>query len=83
MQKILEITADGHLVLPEQTLHKFRFSAGMKFKLLADNDGVLVLKLLDMPVARSGVTENELQLQQAALDKMWNNPAEDIYNDEI
>ena len=83
MQQILDVTADGHLVLPEQTLRKFRFSAGMKFKLLADNDGVLVLKLLDMPIDRSGVTENELQLQQAALEKIWNNPAEDIYNDEI
>lgn len=83
MQQILELKANGHLVFPEQTFRKLRLTAGMKFKLLADNDGVLVLKLLDTPVDRSSITENELQLQQAALEKIWNDPVEDIYNDEI
>ncbi len=83
MQPILELKENGRLVLPEKTLRKLSLSAGKRFKLLTDDDGVIVLKLLDSEVNRSSVTESELRLQQEALEKIWNNPAEDIYNDEI
>jgi len=71
----------GHLVLPEEVLRQFNLIEGMKFKLLAADEGVLVLKLInDAPTEQTGVTEIDLRLQQIALAKIWDSPEEDIYD---
>ncbi|MBI1928459.1 hypothetical protein HYR99_29980 [Candidatus Poribacteria bacterium] len=71
----------GHLVLPEEVLRQLNLIEGMKFKLLAADEGVLVLKLInDAPTEQTSVTEVDLRLQQIALAKIWDSPEEDIYD---
>jgi hypothetical protein len=81
-KQLVEVAADGHLALPEETFRKLNLGPGMKFKLLADDDAVLVMKLA-VPIEQSSVGEAELRLQQAALAKIWDDPAEDLYNEDV
>jgi hypothetical protein len=64
--------------LPEETCRKLRLTVGAKFKLLSDDEGVLVLKLMETGL--TSVTEADLRLQQSALPKIWDDPNEDMYD---
>jgi bifunctional DNA-binding transcriptional regulator/antitoxin component of YhaV-PrlF toxin-antitoxin module len=79
-QQFVEVAADGHLALPTKTRRKLRLGPGMKFKLLTDDDSMLVMRLVP-PSAQSSIGAAELRLQQMALAKIWDDPAEDIYNE--
>lgn len=81
--QLVEVAADGHLALPEATVNKLHLGPGMKLKVLADDDAVLVMKLLNGTMEESTAREGELRLQQAALAKIWDDPAEDIYNEDV
>jgi hypothetical protein len=50
----------------------------MRFKLLADEDDVLVLRLVREEGTQ--VDESSLLLQQQALKNIWDNKEEDVYN---
>ncbi|NCO35662.1 MAG: hypothetical protein AUJ92_21075 [Armatimonadetes bacterium CG2_30_59_28] len=78
-----EVASDGHLALPEETYRKLHLGPGMKFELLTDHDSVLVLKLMSFPTGCSSATDADLRMQQAALNKIWGDPVEDIYNDDV
>ncbi|MBM4048338.1 MAG: hypothetical protein FJ279_24820 [Planctomycetes bacterium] len=78
-----EVAPDGHLALPEETVRKLGLGPGMKFRLLADDEAILVMKLVAGPYSRTSVTQADLRLQQAALAKIWDTPAEDLYNDDV
>jgi len=51
----------------------------MRFKLLADADGVLVLQLVREEETETQVDEGSLLLQQQALKNIWDSEEEDIY----
>ena len=51
----------------------------MRFKLLADADGVLVLRLVREEETETQVDEGSLLLQQQALKNIWDSEEEDIY----
>ena len=72
-----------HLVLPKGVLRDFNLVEGTKLELLAADEGMLVLKLIDSPAERTSVTESDLRLQQMAVAKIWDHPDEDIYNDDL
>lgn len=44
MTLYVEITGDGFLSIPKRSIEKMRLKTGMRFKLLADEDDVLVLR---------------------------------------
>jgi len=44
MTLYVEITEDGFLSIPKRGIEKMRLKIGMRFKLLADEDDVLVLR---------------------------------------
>jgi hypothetical protein len=56
MTLYVEITGDGFLSIPKRSIEKMRLKTGMRFKLLADEDDVLVLKLL-----REEETETQIE----------------------
>jgi len=79
MTLYLEITEDGFLSIPKRSLEKLHLKAGMRFKLLADEDDVLVLRLVREEDAESQVDEGSLLLQQQALRNIWDSEEEDVY----
>ena len=81
-QRFVEVAADGRLALPAKTRRKLHLGPGMKFKLLTDDDSMLVLKLV-RPAGKSSIGEAELRLQQLGLAKIWDDPAEDIYSEDV
>ena len=56
-----------------------RLRAGMRFKLLADEDGVLVLRLVRKEETENQIDDGSLLLQQQALKNIWDSEKEDIY----
>jgi hypothetical protein len=56
MTLYVEITGDGFLSIPKRSIEKMRLKTGMRFKLLAGEDDVLVLKLL-----REEETETQIE----------------------
>ncbi|MEA2074369.1 MAG: hypothetical protein U9O85_01335 [Euryarchaeota archaeon] len=79
MTLYIEITEDGFLSIPKRSLEKLHLKAGMRFKLLADEDDVLVLRLVREEDAESQVDESSLLLQQQALKNIWDSEEEDVY----
>jgi bifunctional DNA-binding transcriptional regulator/antitoxin component of YhaV-PrlF toxin-antitoxin module len=78
MTPYVEITEDGYLSIPKRSIEKMRLRAGMRFKLLADEDDVLVLRLVREEGTQ--VDESSLLLQQQALKNIWDSKEEDVYN---
>lgn len=78
MTPYVEITEDGYLSIPKRSIEKMRLRAGMRFKLLADEDDVLVLRLVREEGTQ--VDESSLLLQQQALKNIWASKEEDVYN---
>jgi len=77
MTLYVEITEDGYLSIPKRSVEKLRLRAGMRFKLLADEDDVLVLRLVREEETQ--VDEGSLLLQQQALKNIWDSKEEDVY----
>jgi len=76
MTRYAEAITDNQIALPEESCRKLKLRKGMKLKLLTDDESILVLKL----VGNTQIDEASLFLQQQALAKIWDNPAEDIYD---
>jgi bifunctional DNA-binding transcriptional regulator/antitoxin component of YhaV-PrlF toxin-antitoxin module len=53
----MEITEDGFLSIPKRSIEKMRLKTGMRFKLLADEDDVLILR----------EEETETQIEEGSL----------------
>ena len=81
--QLAEVATDGHLALPAETYARLRLGPGMRFKLLAAEEDMLVMRLVSPQQPRSSVGEPELLLQQAALSRIWEDPAEDLYTDDV
>ncbi|MCK4732118.1 MAG: hypothetical protein KAT65_06620 [Methanophagales archaeon] len=64
MTLYVEITGDGFLSIPKRSIEKMRLKTGMRFKLLADEDDVLVLKLL-----REEETETKIEVVSLLLHR--------------
>ena len=79
MMLYVEITEDGYLSIPKRSVEKMRLRPGMRFKLLADADGVLVLRLVREEETETQIDEGSLLLQQQALKNIWDSEEEDIY----
>jgi len=60
-----------------------RLRAGMRFKLLADEDDVLVLRLVREEETETQIDEGSLLLQQQALKNIWDSKEEDVYEYKI
>jgi len=45
MGQYVEITKNGYLSVPKRSVKKMQLRAGMRFKLLADEDDILVLRI--------------------------------------
>lgn len=58
------ITGDGFLSIPKRSIEKMRLKTGMRFKLLADEDDVLVLKLLREEGTETPIEEGSLLLDR-------------------
>ena len=79
MAQYVEITEEGYLSIPKRSAEKMRLRAGMRFKLLADEDDVLVLRLVREEKTKTQVDEGSLLLQQQALKNIWDSKEEDVY----
>ncbi|ATZ61198.2 MAG: hypothetical protein BME93_03600 [Methanosarcinales archaeon Met12] len=79
MTLYVEITEDGYLSIPKRSLEKMRLRAGMRFKLLADEDDILVLRLVHEEETDTYIDESSLLLQQQALKNIWDSEEEDVY----
>ena len=79
MAQYVEIREDGYLSIPKRSVEKMRLKAGMRFKLLADEEDVLVLRLVREEEAETQVDESSLLLQQQALKNIWDSEEEDVY----
>ena len=55
----------------------------MRFKLLADEDDILVLRLVREEKIETQVDESSLLLQQQALKNIWDSEEEDVYEQKI
>jgi bifunctional DNA-binding transcriptional regulator/antitoxin component of YhaV-PrlF toxin-antitoxin module len=77
MTLYVEIKRGGYLSIPKRIVEKMRLKAGMRFKLLADEDDVLVLRLVRENETQ--VDEGSLLLQQEALKNIWDSKEEDAY----
>ncbi|KAF5411854.1 MAG: hypothetical protein C5S38_08980 [Candidatus Methanophagaceae archaeon] len=64
MTLYVEITGDGFLSIPKRSIEKMRLKTGMRFKLLADEDDVLVLKLLREEETETPIEEGSLLLDR-------------------
>ncbi len=51
----------------------------MRFKLLADEEDILVLRLVREEETKTQVDEGSLLLQQHALKSIWDSEEEDVY----
>mgnify|MGYP000011532562 CR=1 FL=1 len=72
-----EIAEEGYLSIPMQSIKKMRLKTGMRFKLLADEEDVLVLRLVHEEETQ--VDEGSLLVQQQALKHIWDSKEEDVY----
>ncbi len=72
-----KITKEGYLSIPRRSIKKMRLKTGMRFKLLADEEDVLVLRLVHEEETQ--VDEGSLLLQQQALKNIWDSKEEDVY----
>ncbi len=72
-----KITEEGYLSIPRRSIKKMRLKTGMRFKLLADEEDVLVLRLVHEEETQ--VDEGSLLLQQQALKNIWNSEEEYVY----
>jgi len=79
MTLYVEITEKGYLSIPKRSVEKMRLRAGMRFKLLADEDDVLVLRLVREEETETQIDEGSLLLQQQALKNIWDSEEEDVY----
>ena len=79
MTLYVEITEDGFLSIPKRSIEKMRLKTGMRFKLLADEEDVLVLKLLREEETETQIEEGSLLLLQQALKNIWDSEEEDAY----
>ncbi|KAF5435869.1 hypothetical protein C5S35_10030 [Candidatus Methanophagaceae archaeon] len=79
MTLYVKITEDGFLSIPKRSIEKMLLRAGMQFKLLADEDNVLVLRLVREEETETQVDNGSLLLQQQALKNIWDSEEEDIY----
>jgi len=79
MAQYVKITENGYLSIPKRSVEKMRLRAGMRFKLLADEDDVLVLRLVREEETETQVDEGSLLLQQQALKNIWDSEEEDVY----
>lgn len=79
MASYVEITEKGYLSIPKRSVEKMRLRAGMRFKLLADEDDILVLRLVHEEKTRTQVDLSSLLLQQQALKNIWDSEEEDVY----
>ena len=79
MGQYVEITKNGYLSIPTRSVKKMQLRAGMRFKLLADEDDVLVLRLVREEKIETQVDESSLLLQQQALKNIWDSEEEDVY----
>ncbi len=64
MTLYVEITGDGFLSIPKRSIEKMRLKTGMRFKFLADEDDVLVLKLLREEETETPIEEGSLLLDR-------------------
>jgi len=83
MTQYVEITKEGYLSVPKRSIEKMRLRAGMRFKLLADEDDVLVLRLVREEETETQIDEGSLLLQQQALKNIWDSKEEDVYEYKI
>ena len=83
MTQYVEITKEGYLSIPKRSVEKMRLMAGMRFKLLADEDDVLVLRLVREEETETQVDAGSLLLQQQALKNIWDSKEEDVYEQNI
>ncbi|NCO43817.1 MAG: hypothetical protein COZ06_38215 [Armatimonadetes bacterium CG_4_10_14_3_um_filter_66_18] len=81
--QLAEVAADGHLALPAEAYARLNLGPGMRLKLLAAEEDMLVMRLVSPRQPLSSVGEADLLLQQAALSRVWDDPAEDLYNDDV
>jgi len=79
MASYAEITEKGYLSIPKRSVEKMRLKAGMRFKLLADEDDILVLRLVHEEKTRTQVDMSSLLLQQQSLKNIWDSEEEDVY----
>ena len=79
MAQYVKIAENGYLSIPKRSVEKMRLRAGMRFKLLADEDDVLVLRLVREEEIKTQVDEGSLLLQQQALKNIWDSEEEDVY----
>ena len=79
MTQYVEITEDGFLSIPKRSIEKMRLKTGMRFKLLADDEDVMVLKLLREEETETQIEEGSLLLLQQALKNIWDSEEEDAY----
>ena len=79
MVQYVKITENGYLSIPKRSVEKMRLKAGMRFKLLADEDDILVLRLVREEETKTQVDEGSLLLQQEALKNIWDSKEEDAY----
>jgi len=83
MGQYVEITKNGYLSIPKRSVKKMQLRAGMRFKLLADEDDILVLRLVREEKIETQVDESSLLLQQQALKNIWDSEEEDVYEQKI
>ena len=81
--QMAEVAADGRLALPAEAYANLNLGPGVRLKLLAAEGDMLVMRLVRPHPARSSVGEPEMLLQQTALSKVWDDPAEDLYDDDV
>ena len=55
----------------------------MRFKLLTDEDDILVLRLVREKETKTQIDESSLLLQQQALKNIWDSEEEDVYEQKI
>ncbi len=84
MGQYAKITENGYLSIPKRrSLEKMHLKAGMRFKLLADEEDILVLRLVREEETKIQVDESSLLLQQEALKNIWDSEEEDVYEQKI
>ena len=72
----VEIAEEGYLSIPTRRIEKMWSKAGMRFKLLAEED-VPVLRLVREEWTQ--FDEDSLLLQQQTLRNIWDGKEDDVY----
>ena len=76
MMAYAEIAEEGDVSIPTRSIENVWSKAGMRFKLLAEED-VLVLRLVREEATQ--FDKGSLLLQQQALKNIWDSKEEDVY----